>query len=287
MDTPLPPMNPEVARLRRQSAQRKFRKRLRHVRLLWTIAFVLLLLFLMEVLIALSFSPRFWIYRISVHGQETLTKGEVIRLMHLPEHSNFYRVSLGEMERRISAEQRVASVRVRRSIIGALTVDIYERQAVCQLGYSIPTLYMDAQQYVFTRPTPPTEPVPVVEGITVPSSKRILGKQLKTAETQLVLDCLNELNKASGGVDLDIARITIADKNNINLVLRQGTLVYIGPPDDLATKAWWVKTAIVQASKEGHALEQLDYINVRFVNRETGVGPTFHVKDVQEENNQP
>ena len=42
MDAALPPMNPEVARLRRKAAQRKYVKRLRYVRLLWGIAGMLL-----------------------------------------------------------------------------------------------------------------------------------------------------------------------------------------------------------------------------------------------------
>lgn len=87
--TPLPPMNPEVARLRRQAAQRKYLKGLRYVRVLWAIAAVLLFMLVIEVVLALCFSPRFWIFRVVVQGNETIAEGDVLRLLRLPVESNY------------------------------------------------------------------------------------------------------------------------------------------------------------------------------------------------------
>ncbi|HEY3377961.1 MAG TPA: FtsQ-type POTRA domain-containing protein [Armatimonadota bacterium] len=287
METYLPTMNPEVARLRRLAAQRKLRKRLRQVRLLWAIIGALVVVLLFEVLAALLFSPRFWVYRITTTGMDTLTAGEVIRLMHVPAHSNYYRTSLRTLASRISAEPRVAAAVVKRGAIGVLTVDIQERQAVCQVGETIPPLYLDAAGYVFTRPAPPDTPVPVVEGLKAPAPKAIIGKRFDDAAAATVLACLAQLRIPTKGVALDITRIVVADNGWINLVLRQGTLILIGAPDELPVKAWCIKQAIIQASSEGHALEQVDYINVRVVNKETGMGPTFHVKHDQVEEIRP
>lgn len=288
METTLPPMNPEVARLRRQSAQRKLRKRLRHARLLWLVAALCLLVLLGEVIIALLCSPRFWIYRITVRNLETLTKPEVIQLMQLPPHSNFHRVSLGALARRIATDPRVDHAQVQRGAVGVLTVAVQERQPVCQLGHTIPPLYMDAHGYLFTRPVPPETPVPVVDGVPLRGSlRRVLGTRVTSIPATAVLDCLESLRKPSGAEALEITRITVTPRGWLNLVLRQGTLVFIGPADDLAFKADCITSIIAKASGGGHALEQINYINVRFANRDTGVAGTFATKNDQEETVEP
>jgi cell division septal protein FtsQ len=286
IDTPMPPMNPEVARLRRLSAQRKLKKRLRQVRLLWSIAGVLLFCLMLEVLVALCFSPRLWVYRIAVKNCETLSTGEIIRLIHLPAGSNHFRVSLGQLAERVAREPRVATATIKHGAIGTLIVSIQERQAVFQVGYASPPLYVDAQGVVFTRPLPPVTPVPTVEGILLRAPKDILGKQLTDTQATAVLACLAELKKSMGD-RLDIARATVDAQGAINLILRQGTQIFIGAPIDLPLKAWWLNKTIVQASNEGHSLEQLDYINLRFVNEDSNMGPSFHAKHDQVETIEP
>lgn len=288
METTLPPMNPEVARLRRQSAQRKLRKRLRQVRLLWTIATALFLLLAIEVLVALLSSPRFQVYRISVRQSETLTTAEVIHLMALPAGSNHYRISLGKLAKRICADPRVQSATVTRGAIGTLNVELQERQAICQVGYATPPVYMDAHGFLFSRPVPPLTPAPVVEGVPLPQPlSPALGKPLKSPQADAVRVCLQALNHPGTATRLDIMRMVVQPKGGINLVLSQGTLIILGSPDEMPTKIQRLKDTIVVASQSGHALDRIEYIDVSTFNKETGNGLRYAIKNTPEENVTP
>ena len=282
MSTSIPAWNPEaeVARLRRQSAQRKYIKRMRLVRLLWALAMVTLVGLCIEVLVAVGFSPRFWIYRLDVKPMETLTRVEVVKRMALPEGSNFYRVSLREMEKRIGVDPRVAHAQVTRGTIGVLRVAVRERQPVCQIGYTDPPVYMDARGYVFMRPHPPNEQVVIIEGVKLPTYRSIAGKRLQNARVKSVQATLAHLSRGQGEGTLDIARILVGQDGWITLVLKQGTQVFVGHYQDLdiQQKSWYIEKAIVAASEKGYALVDLDFIDVRYVVPETGMGIRFHPK---------
>lgn len=270
MDMPLPPMNPEVAHLRRKSAQRKYVRRLRYVRILWAIAGVLLVLLMAEVLVALCFSPRFWIYRIEVTGGDTLTMPEIIRLINLPEGTNFYRVSLGRLAERLRAgEPRVLAATVRRGAVGCLAVQVQERRPLCRIGDTQPALYLDNQRVLFSRPTAPTPPVPVVDGVAFPTPATAFGKRVDALHVRDVINSLQAMHevfpKEQG---LDVARVIVAPTGRISLVLRQGTQIWLGQPRELTAKMWVVNNTIIAASAQGNTLEQLEYIDARNITRD-------------------
>lgn len=260
-------MNPEVAVLRRQSAQRKYNKALSYVRFLWTFAGLLLIALLIEVVIALCFSPRFWIYRMDVTGEESLTSAEVIRLTHLPAESNFYRTSVRELAKRISREPRVQRVAVRRQNIGVLGIEVTERQPACRLGWTTPLTYLDADGYLFTRPKPPTAPVVVVEGVNLPTPLRP-GKRLTTDHVTELLACLTALRNTPADLPaLDVTRLVISPRGGVTLKLRQGTRVYLGPPEDFERKIWVVRKTVIDAQSKGYSLDKLDYIDAKIIDR--------------------
>lgn len=271
-------MNPEVARLRRKSAQRKQRKRIRLVRLHWVLAGALLLALIIQGLWALAFSPRFWIYNIVVNDTDTMSSTDVIRLMQVPKHSNYYRISLRDLADRIHRDPRVEQVTVRHGEIGVLAVEVRERQPICQLGVLAPALYMDEAGYVFSRPTPPATPIPIIEGLKLPR-KNVLGTQLTTPSAKQVLACLREVQRTSTELAKSLLRVHVDENGWINMVLRQGTQLFIGEPDDIPFKVWCIRTAIIQASNEGYSLDRLVYINVRFVDKETGTAATYLPKN--------
>ena len=282
MDTPFQTMNPEVARLRRQSEQRKLRRRLRHVRLLWSLAGALLVLLLFEVLLALSFSPRFWIYRIDVLPAETLTQAEVIHLMALPPHSNYYRVSLTKLEERLRRDPRVETARVTHGMVGALVVEVHERQAVCQVGETAPPLYMDRQGYLFTRPAPPTYTIPVIDGLALPPLSQALGRQLTDTVTLDVLQALAQFGKI-GEVTLNIAEVNVAN-GMLDLQLSQGPLVHVGllAGIDLHQQARCMEIVLTAIYQHPYTLEQIAVIDISHAVPEKGKGIVYTPKPVQE-----
>ena len=278
MDVALPPMNPEVARLRRKAAQRKFVRRLRYVRFLWGIAGVLLLLLTIEVLLVLTISPRFWIYRIKVEGGDTLTKPEIITLASVPEHSNFYRLSLRRVAQRIMAQEpRAGRVTVHRSVLGVLHILVEERQPICRLGQETPPRYLDIDGILFTRPSPPSQTVPVVEGLAGRFPKADFGKRITSTETKAVIACLTAVNRRFGADSpLQIGRITVDVNDRMVLHLLQGTRILLGAPEGFDEKMYTIQNTILYAStKNGDSLDQIEYINASAVNRAAGLAAEY------------
>ena len=281
MDAVLPPMNPEVARLRRKAAQRKYVKRLRYVRFLWGIAGVLLLLLAVEAVLVLTTSPRFWIYRITVRGGETLTPSEVITLAEVPPHSNFYRLSLRQVAERITrGEPRALRVTVDRAALGVLSIVLEERRPLCRLGKEAPPRYVDGQGILFTRPEAPSPPVPVVEGITTPLPVSAFGKGVTADAVRAVIECLTTANAHSGGeAPLEFARVTLGPTGRMTLVMTQGVTVRLGTPDHLAEKMYVLRNTIVWLSSKGYALNEIEYIDVRSVLRAAGLAADYKLRN--------
>ena len=274
-------MNPEVARLRRQSAQRKYVKRLRYVRVLWAIAGLLLVALTAEVITAVCISPRFWIYRLEVTPSETLTVPEIVRLINLPASSNYYRVSLARLAERIEqGEPRVLRAAIHRGAMGVLKVAVQERQAQCRFGYDMPPRYMDVDNMLFTRPVAPTPPVPVVEGVTF-SPPVIFGKPAVDPNAHAVADCLAAVRQVfPESHSLEIARIIVAPATGrMTLILNQGTQIYLGFPSDLSEKMWVVQQIIVYASNDGYSLDKLEYIDARAPELSAGLGGHYKPKE--------
>jgi hypothetical protein len=283
METLLPPMNPAVAHLRRQSAHRKYTQRMRYVRLLWLVAFVVLGLVLAEVVVTLCVSPRFWIYRLEVRGTDTLPAQEVIRLAAIPPQSNWCRTSLTEVAARVRQDARVAGVSVRRGAVGVLLIEVTERQAVCRIGFERPPRYLDAQGVIFWRPVAPSGGVPVVEGLALPRRVRG-GVRMTDARTRQALACLREVRLvAEDGPTLEVTRVIVGVHDRLTLVLRSGTRIILGWPRDLRAKLWVAQKTIVQASTAGYALDQLDYIDVKVITAPTDIGAAYRPKPALKE----
>jgi len=280
MDATLPPMNPEVARLRRKAAQRKYIKRLRYVRLLWGIAGVLLLALAVEALLVPVLSPRFWIYRIKVTGGDTLTMPEAITLAQVPPRSNFYRLPLNRIEQRIAgSEPRVKRVMVGRDALGVLSIGLEERIPLCRLGLAEPPRYVDADGILFTRPQPPATTVPVVTGVAVPLPVSAFGKPVKLDSVRAVIDCLKTANTHSGVVTpLEFSQIILGITGRMTLILKPGVIVKLGAPDHLAEKIYVLRNTIVFLSTRGYSLNQVEHIDVRSVIRAAGLAADYKLR---------
>lgn len=258
-------MNPQVAHVRRKAANRRYRKRLRIVRLLWAVSGLLLVALLVEVLLATCFSPRFWVHAITVRGTDSLTDAEVIRLVALPARSNFFRAPLGRLAERVMADPRVDTATVSRGDVGELIVDVRERAALCRLDGVRPAVYLDEHGVLFYRRRAPETPVPVVEGLNIPVRDLHLGQALTQDAAGQVRDCLSALQDDSlGKAKLAVSRVKLAN-GVVTLVLRQGTKVFLGPPRDFRVKTWFLHTFIVQASNDGLALDQIEYFDLSAV----------------------
>ena len=269
----MPPLNPEVARIRRKSALRKYQKRLRKVKLLWAGAAILLLVLLCEGLFAVSFSPRFWIYRINVlfNSEHTLSESEVVTLLNLPAEQNYFRTSPGSLEARVRRDPRVRNVVVQHGKVGVLVVNVTERTPVCRLDGTAQPLYVDKDGVLFPRPTAPGLPVPLVQGMKLPAPEAsLLGHPLDLPAARSALACLRALSDERRDFPAeDVALITIDAHGQITLGLREGTKVLIGNENDLPDKAWAAGQMVQEASTAGYSLDKLASIDVRYINVQT------------------
>jgi len=275
-------MNPELARVRRLRMKQRYVRAVRFVRFLWGIAGLLFLVLLAEVVVVVLRSPRCWIYRIEAEPGDTLTAVELIRLADIPPGTNYHSVSLGQVARRIAAhEPRVRRAFVRKGALGVLRIGVEERTAVCRIGLAAPARYLDANGVLFTRPTAPATPVPVVEGLPRQLPVRAFGQRLGgDPRIANVLDCLRHMDMVFTDYHpLDVDRVMLAPNGRMTLTLRQGTRVLLGEPTDFHEKFYAVRQDIIDASQRGFALHQVDYIDARAPHRAAGLGAEYKLRE--------
>lgn len=285
MDYVLPPMNPELARVRRVRMRQRHVRAVRFVRFLWGIAVLLFALLLVEAVVVILTSPRFWVYRVDAPAADTLTTAEIIRLAAVPPETNYYSINLGAVSKRIEAgDPRVHRAHVRKGAVGVLDIRIEERQPLVQLGHGEPPRYLDADSVLFTRPGALATPVPVVEGLPRALPTRAFGARLGgDARIRAVQSCLREMDRLFAEFGpLEIARVVLAPNGRMTLVLRQGTRIMLGDPIDFYTKLYAVRGSIIDASKSGFALQQLEYIDVSNTDRPVGMGAVWKERHGEE-----
>jgi cell division septal protein FtsQ len=252
MDTPSETTNPRLAQLRRERTLRKRRDHRRWVRLLWRMVVGLALVLVVEVLVSTWVSPRFWVFRIEVKGTDTLTLGEVLRFANVAPGTSYYRVDCDEVAQRVKqGDARVANAVVRQGGIGVLVITVQERKPVCRLeGTGVP-LYLDASQFLFTRPKPPKTPVITVQGVPLPKSKPIY-QLLNTPEARTAVSLVVKLPRTTPeGRPFPAERARVSAHGMVDLYLEGGIHVLLGKPVALREKML-VLGALLDDAAEKH-----------------------------------
>ncbi len=262
------------------------RSRLALYRKIWTFAWVLIIAFVVEALIIAWFSPRYYIYRMDVRNAETMTPEEVINLADVKPGTNYYRADLAQIAKRIkSQDPRVDNVTVERGSMGTLLLLVNERKAVCRIGTSEPPMYLDKKGYLFTRPVPPSNAVPVLAGVEEPDEAN-MGKQLTDAYVAPALAAVAAVpTQTDSGIVLELASVKIDEQSGITYELTNGFSIEYGPMTYPAQKAYVISNLIDQAIEAGNTLEQLNYLNVISVDNKNLSG-TYILRTPIERGNQ-
>lgn len=239
------------------------RQRLALYRRVWAVAWILILAFLVEAWIAAWFSPRNYIYRLETRNTDSMTEEEVIRLAAVKPKTNYFRVPLQDIAARIkSQDPRVDNVIVERGAMGTLVLTVNERQAICRLGTSEPPLYLDKKGYLFTRPIPTPNLVPIVTGIEAPTEKK-MGEKLTEAYVVPVLKAVAALPaKTSKGIPIEAASLKVDEKSGATYELSNGIIIEYGTLTYPAQKAEVIKNLIDNAIEAGNAPENILSLNV-------------------------
>ena len=242
------------------------RRRLALYRRIWTFAWVLIIAFVVEALFIAWFSPRYYIYRMDVRNVETMTQEEVTKLADVKPGTNFYRADLAQIARRIkSQDPRVDNVAVERGSMGTLLLLVNERKAVCRIGTSEPPMYLDQKGYLFTRPVPPSNAVPMLTGVDAPNETN-MGKKLTDAYVVPMLKAIAALPaQTDKGFVLELATVKINDQSGVTYELTNGITIEYGQLNYPVQKATVLKSLIDQAINDGYTPDQLNILNVTCV----------------------
>lgn len=270
----------ECERMTLEHSHKIFKRKMRLIRRIWVMSIFLFVVLAIEVTTAFFTSPRFQIYRIKVAPMETISTAEIIQRMALPENSNYCRVSVKKLASLIAEDPRVAHVQVTRGNVGVLHVAVQEREPVCQLGYTIPPLYMDAAGYIFQRNRLPAKALIIVEGVKLPRYDKVIGHRLKNENLATIRLIITKFHLISNERILNVARIIVDNQGWVTLVLQQGTKVFLGDitKSNIDQKSWYIDKAIIAASEKGFTLADLEFIDIRYVVASTGMGIRYHPK---------
>ncbi|MDL5156889.1 cell division protein FtsQ/DivIB [Actinomycetospora termitidis] len=104
----------------------------------------------------LGFSPVFDVRGVQVDGATPETLGTVQEAAAVPPETSLLWLSTAELDARVAAIPRVASVDVRRSLPGTVTVTVTEREPVAAVPMAAGVALVDGTGFVYrTMPAPP------------------------------------------------------------------------------------------------------------------------------------
>jgi len=202
-------------------------------------------------------STAFGIRDIVVVGSVRLTSPEIVELTGVELGTNLLKIPTGKVRDRLLACPVIAEATVSRKFPSSLIIRVSERHGVALLPASGRFLELDSSglciaehQYVSALG------LPLVSGIvleelapgTRPADERLAG----------VLLCADALGVAGR---LQVAEIHIGDAGELLLYTREGTPVYLGPPDDLEDKIVALLGILLDLEESGI---EATYIDVRY-----------------------
>ena len=288
MDTNIPrdiETTKKIAQVRENFKQKRYKKRVKQYRSLWFACIVLFVVLIFICLVGILFSPRFNIYRITVLNKSALSieEGDIIRTVNCKENSNIYLTSCKILERRLkNAYPRIENVTISRNGINELTVNIAEREPLGVLAAITPPTYIDQNGIIFKHDNVDvidSKNVPKIIGVIGPEKKLIEGEKLKAKYIENTVNILRLAISTNDtmGIILNIDTITVDNRGNVVLNLKNGPVVYLGMKDNV-DKMLRIKMAAAKLQDDKIDLSSIEYMDARSLDLVTGKGFVFKRK---------
>ena len=195
--------------------------------------------------------PALRVTRVHVRGLTVLREAEVLGRARLRPGDSLIGPDLWRAARRIRRLPAVKSVAMDRDLPGGVIIRVKERTPREYLRTPGGVIYIDAERMAFVAKGPPIARVVEVAG--VPMNQVRPGRRVRGDRIESVLAALDALRSRK----LAARRIAI-DGDELKVVLRGGTLVWLGPSEDVSARADGLRQAITEIERRGGRASTID-----------------------------
>jgi cell division protein FtsQ len=208
-------------------------------------------------------APALQISRITMRGNERLSRGEVLALLDGLRGHNILTVNLEEWRARLLASPWVASAELRRLLPGRIDVELQERHPI-GIGRLAKSLYLiDATGVVIDEygPNYAEFDLPIIDGLAAVPSEG--SGAVDVRRVQLAANVMTAL-QARADIAAQVSQIDVSDAHDA-VVLLEGdtTLLRLGDADFVDRIQQYLDVAPALRER----VEEIDYVDLRFDER--------------------
>lgn len=218
---------------------------------------LIILLFLIIIIIAcVCVSELYKIKKIDVKiDGNSVSKEEIQSLSGLSTGMNMFEFNTKEVEERISQNQYLKSITVKRKLDGTVIITAVERTPKFKINYAGGNILIDSDGYVLQITSENTE-VPVLLGVSTDFSSLTVGSS-ENKVNNLNEDDMKKLKIANSIIDIAknnnignlITKIDISnDRNYVVYLDSEEKIVYLGDCSELNTRILCMKEIVIKES---------------------------------------
>lgn len=235
------------------AGRRPVRRKRRMIHVRRFVLSVLLLLFGVELVLAVLTSPWFYVKTVRVEGRRTIPLAEIAGSLHVPPKSNLFLFQTERIVRKLELNPAVQNVVVRRRLPGTIMVQVFERRAQLILSSRGRLYAVDSDGLVFCAIKEPLPGVPVVQ-CSVPG-RIAVGKKVEAPKFLAARRCLQLAEEKK---NFRVAKITVDQNNDLCLNVRDGPQIRLGQAERLSEKLDIAGRAAEQIPGVGRRAEYID-----------------------------
>lgn len=213
---------------------------------------IFLLLLLVLAVVLLVNSSIFEISSITIMGNSRFSREELIEKSGVIIGDNIFRLSEGDIKKRLEENPYIAVTDIVREFPDKLTIYISEREASVQFEYAGVYCNADYDGVVLAATQTHDPALLLIKGLNLTGYQ--LGQRIMVQDEQVFSDYL-ELIKQLKGYSLieQIKEVDLSDKQDFTLNMQNGLTVRLGAPIQLADKLAYYEPALDSLIKNGYA----------------------------------
>lgn len=206
-----------------------------------------------ELVFALLTSPMFAVKNIKVVHNQTVSDRQVLQALRLPQDANIFRINKDSVLREVRRNPVVKEASLRRRIPTTLIVLINERRPLFILSTSGALYQVDSYGVPFRQDKTLNGKLPVI--FCEIRKRIILGRPIRDPAFDSAKECLllAQAKKVFRGI-----RITVDQKSDLCLNVRDDFQVKLGRPEQLARKLDYAEQVIQQSPEFQKRGEYID-----------------------------
>lgn len=192
-------------------------------------------------------SPIFNIKNIQVTNNEQVNSDTIISLSELKTQENIFRFSRSAIANKIKENAYIREVKVHRKIPDTVQIEVEEREHSYSIDFLGKYAYIDKQGYILEITQDSKQKI-IIQGITTPEDKVIVGNRLSSQDLEKLEDVIKIRNAAKEyNLDDKLTSIDISNKNEYSIYLEEEKKkAYLGDKSNLSNKLLYVNAIIEQ-----------------------------------------